>query len=135
MVRASHILIATSDPATGTEMSESEKKAKRKIADDLLKRAKAGEDFAKLAKENSEDPGSKDKGGEYTFPRGQMMPEFEAAAFSLNTNQVSDVVTTPYGFHIIKLYEKIPAHKEPYAGLETKTVYAKADGAKATVKD
>jgi len=76
-----------------------------------LKRAKSGEDFAKLARQYSEDPGSKDNGGEYTFPRGQMMPEFEAAAFSLNTNQVSDVVTTPYGYHIIKLYEKIPAKK------------------------
>jgi parvulin-like peptidyl-prolyl isomerase len=134
-VRSAHILLSTRDPATNAELPEDKKAAKRKQIDDLLKRARAGEDFGKLAREFSEDPGSKDKGGEYTFPRGQMMPEFEAAAFSLNTNQVSDVVTTPYGFHIIKLYEKIPAHKEPYAGLETKTVYAKADGAKATVKD
>ena len=77
----------------------------------MLKRAKAGEDFAKLAKEYSEDPGSKDKGGEYTFPRGQMVPEFEAAAFSLGTNQISDIVTTQFGYHIIKTYEKIPAKK------------------------
>ena len=77
----------------------------------LLKRARAGEDFAKLAKEYSEDPGSKDKGGEYKFPRGQMVPEFEAAAFSLKTNQVSDIVTTSFGYHIIKLSEKIPAQK------------------------
>jgi len=54
-----------------------------------LKRARAGEDFAKLAKEYSEDPGSKDKGGEYKFGRGQIgVPEFEAAAFSLKTNQI-----------------------------------------------
>ncbi|HEU5123997.1 MAG TPA: peptidylprolyl isomerase [Verrucomicrobiae bacterium] len=111
MVRAAHVLIATKDLTTGTELSDEQKAAKKKVAEDVLKRAKAGEDFAKLAKEYSDDPGSKDKGGEYTFPRGQMMPAFESAAFSLNTNQVSDIVETPYGYHIIKLYEKLPAKK------------------------
>ena len=108
-VRASHVLISTRDMETGTEFTEEQKKAKRKVADDVRKRAAAGEDFAKLAKEFSEDPGSKDTGGEYTFPRGKMVAEFEAAAFSLNTNQVSDVVTTQFGYHIIKLSEKMPA--------------------------
>ena len=111
MVKAAHVLIATQDLTTGTNLSDEQKAAKKKIAEDVLKRAKAGEDFAKLAKEYSDDSGSKDKGGEYTFPRGQMTPAFEAAAFSLNTNQVSDIVETPYGYHIIKLYEKIPAKK------------------------
>jgi parvulin-like peptidyl-prolyl isomerase len=112
MVRASHILLSTRDPVTGQPLSDQEKTAKRKQAEDLLKRARGGEDFAKLAKEFSEDPGSKDKGGEYPpFPRGAMVPEFESAAFSLNTNQVSDIVTTQFGYHIIKLSEKIPAHK------------------------
>ncbi|HEY9508269.1 MAG TPA: peptidylprolyl isomerase [Verrucomicrobiae bacterium] len=111
MVKAAHVLIGTKDMTTGTDLSDEQKAAKKKIAEDVLKRAKAGEDFAKLAKEYSDDPGSKDKGGEYTFPRGQMMPAFEAAAFSLNTNQISDIVETPYGYHIIKLYEKIPAKK------------------------
>ena len=83
--------------------------------EDLLKRARDGEDFAKLAKEYSEDPGSKDKGGEYKFARGQMVPEFEAAAFSLKTNQVSDIVNSSYGYHIIKLSEKIPAQKVEFA--------------------
>jgi peptidyl-prolyl cis-trans isomerase C len=108
-VRASHVLIGTRDQVTGAELSDEQKKAKRKQADDIRKRAAAGEDFAKLAKEFSEDPGSKDNGGEYTFGRGKMVPEFEAAAFSLNTNQVSDVVTTQFGYHIIKLSEKLPA--------------------------
>ncbi|HLP78157.1 MAG TPA: peptidylprolyl isomerase [Candidatus Paceibacterota bacterium] len=111
MVRAAHVLIGTKDMTTGTDLSDEQKAAKKKIAEDVLKKAKAGEDFAKLAKEYSDDPGSKDKGGEYTFPRGQMMPEFESAAFSLNTNQVSDIVTTTYGYHIIKTYEKLPAKK------------------------
>ncbi len=111
MVRASHILLSTRDMTTNKELPDDKKKEKRKQTEDLLKRARAGEDFAKLAKEFSEDPGSKDKGGEYKFPRGQMVPEFEAAAFSLNTNQISDIVTTQYGYHIIKLSEKIPAKK------------------------
>jgi peptidyl-prolyl cis-trans isomerase C len=118
MVRASHVLIGTKDQTSGTEMSDEQKKAKRKLAEDVRKRAVAGEDFAKLAKEYSDDPGSKDNGGEYTFPRGQMVPEFEAAAFSLGTNQVSDIVTTQFGYHIIKLKEKIPAKKVELAKVQ-----------------
>lgn len=115
MVRASHILIGTRDQATNTELTAEQKKAKLKLAEDIRKRVLAGEDFAKLAKEYSDDPGSKDNGGEYTFPRGQMVPEFEAAAFSLGTNQVSDIVTTQFGYHIIKLSEKMPAKKTELA--------------------
>jgi parvulin-like peptidyl-prolyl isomerase len=120
-VHVSHILIGTKDPKTDQDLTDDQKKAKKKQIDDLLKRARAGEDFGKLAKEFSEDPGSKDNGGEYTFarasadPRHAMVPEFEAAAFSLQTNQVSDVVTTAYGYHIIKLMEKIPAKKVEFA--------------------
>jgi peptidyl-prolyl cis-trans isomerase C len=115
MVRASHILLMTIDPATRSELADDKKAAKRKQMDDLLKRARGGEDFAKMAKEYSEDPGSKDRGGEYTFPRGQMDPAFEAAAFALKTNEVSDVITSSYGYHIIKLSEKIPAQKITFA--------------------
>lgn len=110
-VRAAHVLLMTQDPQTKQELPADKKEAKKKQAEEIVKRARAGEDFAKLAKEFSEDPGSKDKGGEYTFPRGQMVPEFEASAFSLGTNQVSDVVTTQFGYHVIKTYEKIPAKK------------------------
>jgi peptidyl-prolyl cis-trans isomerase C len=117
-VRASHILLTTTDPKTNAELTEDQKAAKRKEMEGILKRARAGEDFAELAKKYSEDPGSKDKGGEYTFPRGQMVPEFEAAAFSLSTNQVSDIITTRFGYHIIKLSEKIPARKVEFAKAE-----------------
>jgi len=110
LVHAAHILIGTRDK-DGGEMSDEKKKVQRKLAEDLLKRAKAGEDFAKLAKDYSEDPGSKDKGGEYTFPRGQMVPEFEAAAFSMEAGKISDIVTTQFGYHIIKTIEKKPAKK------------------------
>ena len=65
-----------------------------------------------MAEQYSEDPGSKINGGELPpFPRGQMVPEFEAVAFSLTNNQISDVVTTMFGYHIIKLLEKTPAKK------------------------
>jgi parvulin-like peptidyl-prolyl isomerase len=111
MVRASHILLMTQDPKTNQELPQAEKDAKRKTMEGLLKRAKAGEDFAKLAREYSEDPGSKDKGGEYTFPRGQMETNFESAAFALKPNEISGIITTRYGYHIIKLSEHIPAQK------------------------
>jgi peptidyl-prolyl cis-trans isomerase C len=135
MVRASHILLTTQDRNTQTELPANVKAEKRKLAEELVKRARAGEDFAKLVRENSEDPGSKERGGEYTFSRGQMVKEFEAAAFSLGTNQVSDVVTTQFGYHVIKVSEKIPARKEPFNGLETKTVVPKGDGTYFTLND
>ncbi len=141
MVRVSHILIGTQDPTTRTDLPDDKKTAKRKLAEDILKRAKSGEDWAKLVKDYSEDPGSKDKGGEYTFPRYSadpsraMVKEFEDAAFALNLNQISDIVTTPYGYHIIKLLEKIPAKKESYSGLATKSIYLKPDREKMTVRE
>ena len=104
------------DPVARAPLSADQQQAKRKQIDDLLKRIQGGADFAALAKQYSEDPGSKDNGGELpAFPRGQMVPEFEAAAFSLTSNQVSDVVTTAYGYHIIKLLDKTPAKKVDYA--------------------
>lgn len=117
MVRVGHLLLSTSDPLTNKELTDEQKAAKKKLAEALLKRARAGEDFAKLVKEYSEDTESKEKGGEYTFARGQVGPEFGAATFSLNTNQVSDLVTTPYGYHIFKLYEKIPAKMMEFQGV------------------
>lgn len=92
------------------ELSPAEKK---KQAEDILKRAKSGEDFAKLADEFSQDPGNKTpdgktNGGLYAdVPKGRMMPEFEAAALALEPGQVAEnLVETPYGFHIIKLEKK-----------------------------
>lgn len=116
-VRASHILLETRD-AQRKELPEAQKAEKRKKIEELLKRARAGEDFAALVKQFSEDKASIERGGEYTFPRGRMVPEFEAAAFSLAPGQVSDAITTQYGYHIIKLHEKIPAKKVPLAEVE-----------------
>lgn len=113
-VHVAHILILTIDKDTQKPMSDDKKKEKKKLAEDIRARAEKGEDFGKLVKQYSEDPGSKDKGGEYTFGRGDgMAKEFEAASFSLKTNQISDIVETSYGYHIIKLLDKTPAGQIP----------------------
>jgi len=103
-IRASHILIDFINDAGEADTVE----AKAKI-DSIETRLKAGEDFAKLAMEYSEDPGSKDKGGDLGyFERRSMVKEFDETAFSLEVGQVSDVVGTRFGFHIIKVTEKKP---------------------------
>lgn len=117
-VRASHILISTRNAVTDQDFDDAQKKEKRQLADKVLARARKGEDFAALVKEFSDDPGSRDKGGEYTFTRGQMVPEFEKAAFALKTNEISEVVTTRFGYHIIKLSEHTPAEKLELAKVE-----------------
>jgi peptidyl-prolyl cis-trans isomerase D len=97
-VKARHILLNTGGK---------DEAAVRKQAEEILAKIKGGADFAALAKQYSEDPGSKDKGGDLDFfGRGRMVPEFEASAFSLEPGQVSDLVKTQYGFHIIKVEEK-----------------------------
>ncbi|HEY0552380.1 MAG TPA: peptidylprolyl isomerase [Verrucomicrobiae bacterium] len=121
MARASHILFATKDLATEMPLSEADKKTKKAKAEAVLDRARKGEDFTMLATTFSEDPGTKENKGEYKFARAKddarraMVPEFEAVAFAMQTNQVSDIVTTGFGYHIIKLHEIIPARKVPFA--------------------
>ncbi len=86
------------------------------MAEKVLAKAKAGEDFAQLAKQYSEDPNTRDKGGELpvAFARGTLMVrEFDEVAFALKNNQVSDLVATKVGYHIIKILEKIPARRVP----------------------
>lgn len=98
--RASHILIQV--PA---DAPEAELKAARAKIDAILQQVKRNPaDFAKLAREHSQDPGSGPKGGDLGFfPRGAMVKPFEDAVFSLKENQVSDVVRSEFGFHIIRL--------------------------------
>ncbi|HVV01801.1 MAG TPA: peptidylprolyl isomerase, partial [Verrucomicrobiae bacterium] len=142
MVRVSHILLSTKDPddknpdpSQRKDLPDDQKKAKFKEMQDLLKRARAGEDFTKLAKQYSEDPGVKENNGEYKFSREDpFVPEFKTAAFALKTNEVSDIITTMFGYHILKLWEKIPAKKEAFAGVDTKTIYHTPQGEPVTIE-
>jgi peptidyl-prolyl cis-trans isomerase C len=109
MVKVKHVFLSTRDPNTMQELSDQTRKAKREQIDKVLARARQGENFDTLVAEFSEDPRAKEKGGEYIFARGQMPLPFETAAFSLQTGQVSDVVTTTFGYHIIRLNQRIPA--------------------------
>jgi hypothetical protein len=118
MAHVRHILLMTIDPAARMPLPTNSVAAKRKQIDDLLKQIRGGADFATLAKQYSEDPSSKDNGGELPeFPRGQMVPEFEATAFSMTNNQVSDVITSQFGFHIIKMIDKTSAKTFAYGDM------------------
>ena len=120
LAQVQHILLMTIDPSTQppTPLPTNTVAAKRKLIDDLLKRARSGENFTNLAAQYSEDPGSKNNGGALPeFKRGDMVPEFESAAFSMTNNQISDVVTTQFGYHIIKMNDLTPAKK--YAFTDT----------------
>jgi len=100
-VRVRHILLKT------TEKSADDIKKIEAKANDLLKQIKGGADFAKLATENSDDPGSKDKGGEYGWmAKGQTVPAFEASAFSLKKDEISNPIKTEYGYHIIQVLDR-----------------------------
>ena len=101
-VRASHILIMVPKGA-----DDAAKTAARTKATDILKEVKAGKDFAALAKEHSQDPGSAQNGGDLGFfQQGQMVGPFNDVAFKLAPGSVSDLVETEFGFHIIKVAEK-----------------------------
>lgn len=109
-VHAAHILIKVSPFAEDKERE----KAKRRI-EAIQKKIKEGEDFAALAKTYSEGP-SKVNGGDLGyFGSAQMAPSFETAAFSLQPGEVSEVVSTQFGFHLIKVYDRKPAGKVPFS--------------------
>jgi peptidyl-prolyl cis-trans isomerase D len=102
---ASHILF---------RLDDKDEAAVRTQAEEVLKRARAGEDFAALAKEFSQDDSNNMIGGSLgEFGRGTMVPEFEQAAFALKPGEISDLVTTSFGYHIIKVEQNQPATTRP----------------------
>jgi peptidyl-prolyl cis-trans isomerase D len=108
-VKARHILIKTQGK------SDAEKKQAMAKAEDILKQLKAGGDFAKLAEKNSDDTSNAPKGGDLGwFTHGQMVPEFDKAAFALKPGEMSGIVTTEFGYHIIKVDDKEQARVKPF---------------------
>jgi len=107
-VRASHILLRV-DP----NADDAAKKETRAKIDEILKRAKSGEDFGALAQQNSQD-GSAPQGGDLGyFPKEKMVPAFADVAFALKSGEISDVVITQFGVHIIKVTDRKPAGAVP----------------------
>jgi peptidyl-prolyl cis-trans isomerase C len=108
-VHASHILITVPQGATPEQKSAARAKAAA-----ALKQVRGGADFAAVARAQSQDPGSAPNGGDLGFfPKGQMTPAFEEAAFKLKAGAVSNIVETPFGFHIIKAVGRRPARTAP----------------------
>src|SRR6202795_560944 len=133
-VHAEHILLMTVGK-TDAEIEEIHQKA-----EDVLKQAKKGTNFEELAKKYSEDPGSKDKGGDLGWlMQGQTVPEFEKTAFGLEKGKISDLVKTQYGFHIIKVLDKETAHTKPFEevkdSIKTPLLLTKADKQASDVAD
>ncbi len=113
--RVRHILIAVPRGAD----AKTDAAAKQK-AEDLLKQLRSGANFAELAKKNSDDPGSKVQGGELgLIQHGVTVPEFDKAAFALNPGQISDVIKTQFGYHILQTEEKQTAHTKPLSEVKT----------------
>jgi peptidyl-prolyl cis-trans isomerase C len=128
-VRASHILIGTDKAASPDEKL----KAKEKI-EAILKRVQGGEDFAELARKESTCPSAKRGGDLGLFGKGRMVPSFEKAAFAMKPGEVSGVVETLYGYHIIKVTEKLPPTTEKFEDVKGKiTEYLKAEKIKKAV--
>jgi peptidyl-prolyl cis-trans isomerase C len=114
-VRASHILISFPEKADAAGKAQAKTKA-----DQVLKDVKAGKDFAALAKQHSQDPGSAVNGGDLGFfQKGQMVGPFNDVAFTLAPGAVSDVVETQFGYHIIKVAEKKPGRAVPLEEVRT----------------
>jgi peptidyl-prolyl cis-trans isomerase C len=108
--RASHILIRV--PADASDKIKAEKHAQMEL---IRTRLKQGEKFADVAKAVSEDPGSAQNGGDLGyFGRGAMVPEFDLAVFSLKTNELSDIITTPFGYHVLIVTNRKPKHEVPF---------------------
>src|ERR1700732_2249997 len=125
-VHVQHILLMT------VGKPDAEVEEIRQKAEDVLKQAKKGGKFEDLAKKYSEDPGTKDKGGDLGFiTQGQTVPEFEKTAFGLDKDKISDLVKTQYGFHIIKVLDKETAHTKPFEevkdSIKVPLLLAKAD--------
>jgi peptidyl-prolyl cis-trans isomerase D len=135
-VHVEHILLMT----VGAGKTDAEVEEIRKKAQDVLNQAKKGSNFEDLAKKYSEDPGTKDKGGDLGWIiQGQTVAEFEKAAFTLPKGSISDLVKTQYGFHILKIIDKEAAHTKPFDevkdSIRTPLLLSEADKQASNIAD
>jgi peptidyl-prolyl cis-trans isomerase D len=115
--RASHILLRLAEDASPDIIEQTEKKA-----EDIFKKAQAGEDFAELAKKYSEDEATAKEGGDLGFfQQGRMVPEFDSTVFSMSLGEISEPVKSQFGFHIIKLIDIRSPHFKPIDDIEVQT--------------
>jgi parvulin-like peptidyl-prolyl isomerase len=112
-IRLQQVVLSIRQPG-GADVSDAEKMEKRILAQRLLERLRKGEDIQKIAREYSDDPAGRDRDGEYVFPIGRIVPELESAILALPTNKISDVIATPYGYHIVKVLERLPGDVVPF---------------------
>ena len=111
--------MARISPGTGDLLPEKELKAKEALMEQVRQKAIRGEDFAQLAKTHSEDPLTRNRGGEVVIAKGQTKPEFETPVFKLRPGAVSSVLTIGAGLHLVKMLEHIPAKVRPLSEVET----------------
>lgn len=117
-VKVAHVLISTRTPDNSADLPPDEKLRKARLAEKVATLARAGVDFQSLVRDYSDDIMAKSRNGEYTITRNErrylLPPEFEGAAFSLSTNQVSDLFTSGFGYHVIKCLDKKTSTLLPY---------------------
>ena len=136
-VRASHIMVAPRDPEKGSaeKIAFDPDEDAKKRAGHILNLVRGGANFAKLAKRYSDDPGSKDRGGDLGFfERGQMLPAFEKVAFSLEPGEISDLVRTGFGYHIVKVTEAPKIDRREVAESQLRQAEAKVQASNLATK-
>ncbi len=117
-IQARHILIRVPEGAGPEDEAAALKKAR-----EIRKKLLAGADFSEMARKYSEDPGTKDRGGDLgLFARGQMIPEFEEAVFKLKVGEISPPIKTRFGYHLVRVEARVPAQVQPYEKVKEQVV-------------
>lgn len=117
-IRLRQVVISLRGPG-GAEQTAPEQAERRALAERLVERARKGEKLEDLARQYSDDPTGRDRGGEYVFPVGRMIPEFETAVLALATNTVSEVIATPNALHVVQVVERMASEQVPFDKVES----------------
>jgi peptidyl-prolyl cis-trans isomerase C len=116
-IRLCQVVLSLKSPA-GNDLGDSERTEKKALAQRIVDRARKGEELEALARQYSDDAAGRERGGEYLFPIGRMIPEFESAVTSLETNKVSEVIATPNALHVVKVLSRVPSEQVPFEQVE-----------------